>query len=142
MSTTTAPAPRTRTAPARKMGGWPFAHARYRNYILFALTSVFMGAAALLLLAGVRALGSGKEAWQAYLHWLGTPGIRALSWVSLLFTLYFTVRWAWLTRKIAAGRVGPIPGPKLPLFVLFLGTFSAFFVGLIVTLLIVGGAWL
>jgi fumarate reductase subunit C len=142
MSTATPTASRTRTAPPRKPGGWPLAHSRYRNYLLFALTSVFMGAAALLLLAGVQALGQGKDAWRAYLAWLGTPPIRALSWISLLFTLYFTVRWAWLTRKIAAGRVGPIPRPPLPLFVLFLGTLGAFFVGLIVTLMIVGGAWL
>jgi fumarate reductase subunit C len=141
MSTAT-PAPRTRTAPALKPGGWPLAHSRYRNYLLFALTSVFMGAAALLLLAGVQALGQGKDAWRAYLTWLGTPPIRALSWLSLLFTLYFTARWAWLTRKIAAGRVGPIPRPPFPLFVLFIGTLGAFVVGLILTLMIVGGAWL
>jgi fumarate reductase subunit C len=141
-ATTTQATPRTRTAPPLKPGGWPLAHARYRNYLLFALTSVFMGAAALLLLAGVQALGQGKEAWRAYLAWLGTPAIRALSWACLLFTLYFTTRWAWLTRKIAAGRVGPIPRPPFPLFVLFLGTFSAFLVGLLVTLMIVGGAWL
>jgi len=143
MSTTsTDAAGRTRTAPARKPGGWPLAHARYRNYLLFALTSAFMAAAVLLLLEGVEALGRGKEAWRAYLAWLGMPGIRTLAWLSLLFTLYFTVRWAWLTRKIAAGRVGPIPRPPLPLFMLFLGTLSAFVVGLIVTLMIVGGAWL
>ena len=142
MSTATQTAQRTRTAPARKPGGWPLAHARYRNYLLFALTSVFMGAAALLLVAGIQALGQGKEAWRAYLAWLGTPGIRALSWISLLFTSYFTIRWAWLTRKIAAGRVGPIPRPPLPLFLLFLGTLGAFFVGLFVTLMVVGGAWL
>lgn len=142
MSTANPTAPRTRTAPARKPGGWPLVHARYRNYLLFALTSAFMAAAALLLLAGVQALGHGKDAWRAYLAWLGTPPIRTLSWLSLLFTAYFTIRWAWLTRKIAAGRVGPIPRPPLPLFMLFLGTLSAFFVGLIVTLMIVGGALL
>lgn len=142
MSTTTQAAPRTRTARARKPGGWPLAHARYRNYILFALTSVFMAIGAVLLLSGVEALGSGKAAWRAWLAWLGQPEIRVLSWISLLFTAYFTIRWAWLTRKIAAGRVGPIPRPPLPMFLLFLGTLGAFFVGLIVTLMIVGGALL
>ena len=142
MSSANPTASRTRTAPARKPGGWPLAHTRYRNYLLFALTSAFMAAAAVLLLAGVRALGRGRDAWQAYLAWLGTPGIRALAWLCLLFTAYFTLRWAWLTRKIAAGRVGPIPRPPLPLFVLFLGTLGAFAVGFFVTLMIVGGAWL
>jgi fumarate reductase subunit C len=142
MSTTTQAAPRTRTAKPRKPGGWPLAHARYRNYLLFALTSAFMAIAAVLLLSGVQALGRGKEAWSAWLAWLGQPEIRVLCWVCLLFTVYFTIRWAWLTRKIAAGRVGPIPGPPLPLFLLFLGTLGAFFLGLIVTLMIVGGAWL
>jgi fumarate reductase subunit C len=141
MSATTH-AGRTRTAKPRPPGGWPLAHARYRNYLLFALTSAFMAIAAVLLLAGVRALGQGREAWQAYLAWLGTPGIRALSWVCLLFTLYFTTRWAWLTRKIAAGRVGPIPRPRLPLFALFLGTLSVFAVAFLVTLVIIGGGWL
>jgi len=142
MSTQAQAEPRTRTAAPRKPGGWPLVHARYRNYLLFALTSVFMAAAAVLLLSGVEALGRGKEAWRAWLVWLGQPQIRMLSWICLLFTAYFTVRWAWLTRKIAAGRVGPIPGPPLPLFLLFLGTLGAFFVGLIVTLMIVGGALL
>jgi fumarate reductase subunit C len=142
MSRTASAAAPTRTAPARKPGGWPLAHARYRNYLLFALTSAFMAVAALLLLAGVQALGRGPDAWSAYLAWLGRPPIRALCWLTLLFTLYFTVRWAWLSRKIAAGRVGPIPGPRVPLFVIFLGTLGAFAVGLLVTLMIVGGAWL
>jgi fumarate reductase subunit C len=143
MSTrTTHGAARTRTAPPRKPGGWPLAHPRYRLYLLFASTSVFMAAAVTLLLSGVEALGRGKDAWRAYLAWLGLPGVRTLAWICFFFTLFFTVRWAWLTRKIAAGRVGPIPRPPLPMFLLFLGTLSAFFVSWIVTLMIVGGALL
>jgi TRAP-type C4-dicarboxylate transport system permease small subunit len=42
----------------------------------------------------------------------------ALSVVCLLFTLYFAIRFFWVGRKIAAGRIGPIPGPPLPMPIL------------------------
>ena len=115
------------------------AHPRYRNYILFALTSVFMGIGAILLLQGVQALGQGEAAWDAYLASMASTPMRLLSLLVLGFTLYFMIRWAWLSRKIGAGRVGPIPGPGLPLPVLFLGLLVAFTARLIVTLMILGG---
>ncbi len=136
MSQTTSP---TRVAPARPPSGWPLGHARYRNYVLFAFTSVFMAIASVQLLLGVRALADGPEAWQGYLGSMSSGPTLALSWVVLAFTVYFTIRWAWLTRKIAVGRVGPIPGPGLPLPVLFVGVLGVFVAGFVVTLLVLGG---
>jgi fumarate reductase subunit C len=115
-------------------------HDRYRNYVLFAFTSVFMGIAAILLLQGVRALGQGEVAWNGYLASMGSAPMRVLNILVLGFTVYFTIRWAWLSRKIGAGRVGPIPGPGLPLPVLFGGLLAAFIAGFVVTLMLLGGA--
>jgi hypothetical protein len=42
---------------------------------------------------------------------MARPYYLATSTVVLLFTLYFVIRFAWVGRKIAAGRIGPIPRP-------------------------------
>ncbi len=54
------PAP-TRTLPARAPDGWIFRYSHYRNYILFAATSVFMAIACVVLLFGIRALAGGNR---------------------------------------------------------------------------------
>jgi divalent metal cation (Fe/Co/Zn/Cd) transporter len=113
-----AAAERTRTAPARAPSGFPFGFYRYRNYVVFAATSVFMALACVGLLEGLHALSLGKDAWNAWLATMAKPHWMALSVVCLLFTLYFAIRFFWVGRKIAAGRIGPIPGPPLPMPIL------------------------
>ena len=111
-------APRTPTAPARAPSGFPVGFYRYRNYTLFALTSVFMALGCYGLLEGLHALAQGEEAWNAWLAALAKPPFLVLSLAILGFTIYFAVRFFWVGRKIAKGRIGPIPGPPLPMFAL------------------------
>ncbi|MCE2390364.1 MAG: hypothetical protein J4G09_02660 [Proteobacteria bacterium] len=136
MSENASPTP---VAPARPPSGFPLAHARYRNYVLFALTSVFMFVGGVGLLLGVRALGQGPEAWAQYLDALGHPAVLALSLAVFGFSVYFTLRWMWIGRKIMVGRVGPVPGPPIPMAGLGLGGIALCFATGIGVLLLLGG---
>ncbi len=66
-------AERTRTAPPQSPAGYPFGQARYRAYILYAATSIPFLLQGFLVLRGAWALGSGPEAWAAYLENLRHP---------------------------------------------------------------------
>ena len=131
---------KTRTAPPRPPDGWPFQHGRYRSYVLFALTGVFMAIGCIHLLMGVAALGAGEQAWRDYLASMGSPLMLGLNLIVIGFTVFFAIRWGWVGRKIAAGRVGPIPGPPLPLPVLGAAPVGGFVAVWLVLILILGGA--
>jgi Fumarate reductase subunit C len=135
-----APAPsKTRTAPPRPPAGFPFGFYRYRNYVLFASTSVFMALGCFALLEGLHALASGEAAWNAWLAAMARPPFLALSSVILLFTLYFAFRFGWVGRKIGAGRVGPLPRPPLPLPVLGIAPLGGFVTLWLILLAILAG---
>jgi hypothetical protein len=141
VSTATASAPKSRTAPARKPDGFPMGFYRYRNYTIFAFTSIPMAVSLALLVAGIRALGHGEEAWKAWLAAQATPGMRTLHLICLGFTLYFAIRFGWVGRKIGAGRIGPIPRPPAPLPLLGVAPIGGF-VTLWLVLLVILGGWL
>ena len=134
-----APAQKTRTAPARPPSGFPLGFYRYRNYVLFAATSLFMMLGCAMLLDALHALGQGEAAWQAFLTRMARPYYLATSTVVLLFTLYFVIRFAWVGRKIAAGRIGPIPRPPVPMAVTGILPIAGFPVLWLILLLILGG---
>ena len=112
----------TPTAPALKPSGFPLGWRRYRSYTLFAFTCIPMAISGVLLLQGVSALGQGEQAWAAWLAGLASPGI------------------GWVGRKIAAGRIGPIPAPGLPMPILGVAPIGGFVTLWLVLLLILGGA--
>jgi len=132
-------AEKTRTSPARAPSGFPFGFSRYRNYVLFAATSVFMALGCIGLLEGLYALSKGPEAWNAWLAHMAQPFDLALSLLVLGFTLYFVVRFGWVGRKIGAGRIGPLPRPPLPLPVLGLAPLGGFATLWLILLAILGG---
>ena len=132
-------AAKTRTAPPRAPSGFPFGFYRYRNYILFAATSVFMALGCFALLEGLHALSQGEAAWNAWLAALAKPQFLALSTVILLFTLYFVFRFGWVGRKIGAGRVGPLPRPPLPLPLLGVAPLGGFVTLWLILLAILAG---
>ena len=115
MSAHAATPEKTRTAPRRNPDGFPFGWYRYRNYVLFAFTSLPLALGGVGLLEALHALGKGEEAWNAWLAEMARPFNLALSLFVLAFALYFVIRFAWVGRKIAVGRIGPIPGPPLPM---------------------------
>jgi hypothetical protein len=139
MSTAQTKTPKTLTAPARRPSGFPLGWYRYRNYTLFAATCIPMAIAAVELLLGVAALGKGEEAWKAWLATLSAPPLRALNLICLLFAIYFAFRFGWVGRKIAAGRIGPVPKPPLPLPILGVAPLGGFVTLWLVLLVILGG---
>ncbi|HTO53133.1 MAG TPA: hypothetical protein VMR50_07080 [Myxococcota bacterium] len=132
-------APRTPTAPARPPSGFPVGFYRYRNYILFAATSLFMALGCIGLLEGLHALGKGEAAWNGFLARMARPHNLVLSVVVLGFTLYFVIRFAWVGRKIGAGRIGPVPRPPLPMPLLGVAPIGGFVTVWLVLLAILGG---
>jgi len=136
-----ATAPKTPTAPARKPSGFPLGFYRYRNYTIFAFTSIPMAISLACLVIGVGALGQGEEAWQAWLARQATPAFRAVHLFCLAFTLYFAIRFGWVGRKIGAGRIGPLPPPPLPLPLLGIAPIGGFVTVWLVLVVILGG-WL
>ncbi|MCP5067679.1 MAG: hypothetical protein GY946_14040 [bacterium] len=133
---------RTRTAPAHAPNGFPFGFRRYRSYTLFAATALPMALAAVVLLFGVAALGSGEEAWNSFLGALSSPVAIVISLIMLAASVYFAIRFGWVGRKIAAGRIGPIPGPPLPLPLLGVAPLGGMVVGWLLILAILGGVLL
>lgn len=130
---------KTPTAPARKPSGFPLGWYRYRNYTIFAATCIPMGVATFELLAGVGALGRGEEAWNAWLASLAAGPVRALNIVCLLFSIYFAFRFGWVGRKIAAGRIGPIPKPPAPMPILGIAPLGGFVTLWLILFVILGG---
>ena len=139
MSAAHAKAEKTPTAPARKPAGFPLGFYRYRNYTVFAATCIPMAVATLELLGGVGALSRGEAAWNAWLASLASGSMRALNIVCLLFSIYFSFRFGWVGRKIAAGRIGPIPKAPLPLPILGLAPLGGFVTLWLILFVILGG---
>ena len=139
MTAAHAKAAKTPTAPARKPAGFPLGFYRYRNYTVFAATCIPMAVATLELLGGVFALGRSEEAWNAWLASLATGSMRALNIVCLLFSIYFAFRFGWVGRKIAAGRIGPLPKPPLPLPIIGLAPLGGFVTLWLILFVILGG---
>ena len=96
--------------PARTT--WYLSHPRYMHHMAQELTSVFIGAYALLLLWGLRALSAGEQAWQAFLTSLGSPLLLGCQWLILAATLYHTVTWFAVTPKAMPLQIGEhfVPG--------------------------------
>ena len=136
-----ASAPRTPTAPARRPDGFPMGYRAYRSYLLFGASSISMLIGCVMLLLGLRALGRGEEAWQSYLAALASPGALLLTGLVLAHTLYFAIRFGWMARKIAAGKVNGIPlAPPLPLSLLGVLPIAGFASAWLIVLLLLGGA--
>jgi len=103
----------TRTLPARPPDGFPFAHPRYRWYVLFAATGLPLALACVLLLMGVCALSQGSVGWARYMALMASPPMLALSVATFGAVLYFAIRFLWVGRKIPGVRLGPIPAVSM-----------------------------
>ena len=103
----------TRTLPARPPDGFPFAHPRYRWYVLFAATGMPLALACVLLLLAVSALSQGSAAWARYLALMASPPMVVLSGAIFVAVLYFAIRFLWVGRKIPGVRLGPMPAVSM-----------------------------
>jgi len=88
---------------------------RNRAYFLFMmreLTSVLIAVYLVLLLVMVRRLGQGREAYEAYLQFLSTPGMLVFHIVALGFALFHAITWFAIVPKVVVVRLGEerVPG--------------------------------
>lgn len=77
----------------RPMAGWWRKNPYFVEYMVHEGTALFVAAYALLLLAGVFALGRGEAAWNSWLAFLRSPPSLLIHGVLLLGFLYHT--WTW-----------------------------------------------
>lgn len=110
----------------RDMAGWYRRNPHFIRYMLRELTALFLAAYAVLLLAGLVALGRGPEAWAAFLAFLASPRSVALHALILVAALYHTWTWFMVSPKamppiVVGDRRVPdrvVIGAQLLLFVL------------------------
>lgn len=91
---------------------WWLGHRAYTLFVIRELTSIFIAAYAVLLLLLLRSLSQGREAYAAYLQFLGTQGMVVFHLIALAAALYHAVTWFNLAPKGVAVRVGnsALPG--------------------------------
>jgi fumarate reductase subunit C len=111
MTATSSP---TRVAPPRPPDGFGFGHPRYRGYLLFGATGLFLVIDALIVLRAAQALGEGPVAWASFLAAFATPVGLVASVVLVGITLYFSIRWLRVGVKVATVRIGFMPAAPTP----------------------------
>lgn len=80
-----------------------------RTYFLFMareMTSVFIAAYLMLFLLMLHKLAVGRQAYEAYLRFLATPGMLAFHTLALVAAVFHTVTWINLTPMAMALRFG------------------------------------
>lgn len=91
---------------------WFLRQPRYLRYMAREISCVFVAAYALLLLVALKRLGDGREAFEAFLQWLGGPTSLLLHLLVLGFALYHSTSWFNVTPKAMPVQVGEafLPG--------------------------------
>jgi len=90
---------------------WWLKSRRYASFVLRELTSVFVALFALVLLALVRSLAAGPEAYARFQARLAAPAVLALHALVLLFLLFHSITWFNLAPKAIVLR---IRGKRVP----------------------------
>lgn len=128
---------RTPTAAPIAPQGYPFGQPRYRAYILYASTSILFLLQGFLVLRGAWALGSGPEAWGAYLEDLRHPLYLVWHVFVLGVVVWFGARTFF---KLFTKTQPPIfPLPPLELIPPAIG--AAWLAVTVVLVAILGGIW-
>ncbi|MBI3997627.1 MAG: fumarate reductase subunit C [Armatimonadetes bacterium] len=78
----------------------------YTLFVVRELTSVFIAGYAIVLLLLLRRLAEGREAYEAYLQWLATPGMMAFHIVALAAAVFHSLTWFSLAPRAMAVRIG------------------------------------
>lgn len=85
---------------------WWLGNRAYFLFMVRELTSVFIAVYLMLLLLMLHKLAVGREAYQAYLRLLATPGLLAFHIVALAAAVFHTVTWFNLTPMVMGVRFG------------------------------------
>ena len=90
---------------------WWLKKGSYARFILRELTSLFVAAAAMILLFQARAAGQGEAAYARFEAWLRTPAALILNTVILAFLLVHTLTWLNLAPRAMVVNLG---GRRIP----------------------------
>ncbi len=90
---------------------WWLRRRLYASYMARELSSVLIGAYAVLLLVAVIRLAEGRAAYESFLAALASPAAIAFHVVALLAALIHTTSWFGLAPKAMPARLG---GARLP----------------------------
>lgn len=90
---------------------WWLRRRLYFSYMARELTSLLIGAYAVLLLVGVLRLAEGRAAYEAFLAALASPAAFAFHGVALVAALFHTTSWFGLAPKAVPARVGGVRVP-------------------------------
>jgi len=85
---------------------WWLENRAYALFVVRELTSVFIAAYVVLVLLLLRNLALGREAYEAYLRVLATPGMVVLQIVAFAAALYHSITWFALSPKAMVVRLG------------------------------------
>ncbi len=85
---------------------WWFSNRAYALFMLRELTSVFIAAYLVIFLLMLHKLALGREAYEAYLRFLSTPGIIVFHVLALAAALFHTITWFNLTPMVMIFRFG------------------------------------
>jgi fumarate reductase subunit C len=72
---------------------WFLGHARYKNYMLHEVSSLFVGLYMALLIYGLIKLGNGPDAWANFIDFVKSPIVVILSLIAFAFFIIHTVSW-------------------------------------------------
>jgi fumarate reductase subunit C len=104
---------------------WFLARPTWTFFLLRELTSLFVGVFAVEVLLLVRSVGRGKEAYEAFLARLASPGVVAFHVVAFAFVVYHTITWFVAAPKAMRMKLGEEPVPPAAIV---LGHYVAWFV--------------
>lgn len=72
---------------------WWMESGSYTGFVLRELSAVAVALFAVVLIAQLRALDGGPEAYARFVEWLGSPLVLAVSIVGFLFVLFHAITW-------------------------------------------------
>lgn len=114
---------------------WWLSNRAYGLFMVRELTSVFIAAYLILFLLMLHKLAVGREAYEAYLRLLATPGMLAFHLLALAAALFHAITWFNLTPMGMAVR--GLGGKRVPSVIVAGFSYAAWFVVSIVVASIV-----
>ncbi|MGQ0568405.1 MAG: fumarate reductase subunit C [Armatimonadota bacterium] len=104
---------------------WWLGNRAFTLFVVRELTSVFIAAYVVLVMLLLRNLTLGREAYEAYLRFLGSPGMVVFHLVALAAAVYHSITWFTLSPKAMVVRVG---GNRVPPRVIVGANYAAWIV--------------
>lgn len=120
------------------LASWWMHQGRYVRYMIREATCLFIGLHALILLVGVYRLSQGRDAFDAFLAALWSPGGQVMSAFIVLMAVVHSVTWFNLTPKAMPLWIGDKQAPG---WVVVAAHYAGWAVVSLIVLFFAGGLW-